>query len=386
MGNTSNLFCGYWIQCHNMINCEQFIYTAAKTKLEKGYQIISKSDGITEDILSQLRNYFYPLGVKHSQFKESRSLLLLKENKIAFSIIKNIGIGFDGRPDAIYNHTLIITKDDFQKINNDTRILEKYYLENSKTTERLPIITIQPSDIPIEFSSLEDSLEILPKILFSIFRNEKTIVFGHPDYKLIQNILSLIPSSTRLIPFSTLVHYPSRQPKYNFILTTKDRVTNLDSLYVKIATNRKSSKNIGNTLLAKSVNYLIDIIKDKEYSKIKKIHNTFDDINGSDIKSKLILVTNYEQLISTKNEHLKQEFADNMLEVIKKIDKNDARKYLEKIKQYSPKYTLLENQIKNVISPSMSFIDALILLPMKFTADLISGYVEFQKTKRKVRD
>ena len=362
-----------------MINCEQFIYTAAKTKHEKGYQVIAKSDGISEDILAELRNYFYPSGIKHSQFKESRSLLLLKNNKIAFSIIKNIGTGFDGRPDAVYNHTMVITKEDFQKIYNDTRVLENYYLENSKKIGHLPTITIPSKKIPINFQFFRANQETLSKIMTSVYKEDKIAVFGNDDYKIIQNLFSLIPPSMRLISFSSLVEIPNRQPKYNLFLTKKHRIPNLDEKFVKIVVNRKISYNGNNSQIENSIKYLVDIIKNENENLLNKIHKQFEDLRGTDVKSKLILITNYEQFLTTQDENLKQKFADTIFEVIKKLDKDTASKYLNKIKKYSRKYTLLEDQLQNYINPSLSLLDAMVILPAKVAADMIASYVEFQK-------
>lgn len=369
-----------------MINCEQFIYTAAKTKSDTGYQVIAKSNGISEKLLTEFKNYFYPLGIKHSEFKESRSLLLLKNSKIAFSIIKNIGIGFDGRPDTIYNHTIVFTKKDFKNVNNDTRIFEKYYIENPKAEGNLPVISIPVKEIPIDFQSIDEGWEILPKIILALFKNQKIAVFGYDDHRYIQNVFTLLPSSLRLISFSTLVNIPNRQPEYDFILTRKDRIPNLDKQYVKVAINRKSSRNIGNTFLEKSVNYLLDVIKSKNENTLEKMHKDFDELKGSDIRSKLILITNYEQFKNTKNEKLKRKYADNIFEVIKKIDNNSAKKYLEKIKQYSRKYAALEKGLKGLVNPYISLIDAFIFLPAKVTADVFSMYTGLHKTKKKLPD
>ncbi len=51
-----------------MPKCDHFIYTAAKIGSSEGYQIIAKSEGITDEIISQLSKYLYPLGVKVSDF------------------------------------------------------------------------------------------------------------------------------------------------------------------------------------------------------------------------------------------------------------------------------------------------------------------------------
>ena len=111
-----------------MTICENFIYASSPLPEQKGYQIIAKSSGITKEIISELDNYMYPIGLSSRTFKESKSMLLLKNDLIAYSKVKNIGYGFDKRPDTLYNHTIIIRKKDFAKYRNDSRIFEDYFL------------------------------------------------------------------------------------------------------------------------------------------------------------------------------------------------------------------------------------------------------------------
>ena len=113
-----------------MFDVEQFVYTTASIEERKGYQIVAKSDGITEKTISELEQYVYPIGINPSEFKESRSLLLLQDDLIAYSRIKNIGLGYDGRDNTLYNHTFVFSKNDFEKYGNNSRIFDKFYLED----------------------------------------------------------------------------------------------------------------------------------------------------------------------------------------------------------------------------------------------------------------
>src|SRR5690242_2564003 len=100
-----------------MLNVDQFVYTTATLSGKSGYQIIAKSSGITEEMISTLDPYLYPIGIIPSKFKESKSFLVFKKNKkISFSKIRNIGIGHDGRSNTLYNHTLVMDLDDFRQI------------------------------------------------------------------------------------------------------------------------------------------------------------------------------------------------------------------------------------------------------------------------------
>ena len=126
-----------------MAKCEHFIYTAAKIGSNEGYQIIAKSSGITDQITNNLTEYLYPLGVKVNEFKESRSMLLLPDSKISYSIVKNIGKGYDGRSGTLYNHTFVIEKDEFKKLDFDSRIFEKHFVRNDALRGELKSLDIE---------------------------------------------------------------------------------------------------------------------------------------------------------------------------------------------------------------------------------------------------
>ena len=76
-----------------MPTCEHFVYTTAKTDVKTGYQIVAKSSGINDRILNSMISYFFPLGVDPMEFTKSKSLLPIGGEHIAYSIVKNIGIG-----------------------------------------------------------------------------------------------------------------------------------------------------------------------------------------------------------------------------------------------------------------------------------------------------
>ena len=90
-----------------MATCEQFIFTAAQIDTREGYQVTAKSKGISKEIVQNLREYLFPLGIDEEKFQSSKSLIELDKNKIAYSIVKYIGIGYDGRRGTLYNHTFV---------------------------------------------------------------------------------------------------------------------------------------------------------------------------------------------------------------------------------------------------------------------------------------
>lgn len=204
-----------------MILLEQFVYTAAETTTRTGYQVIARSGGVSDEIVSQLNQYVFPLVIDPSEFKESRSLLILKKGKIAFSRIRNIGIGYDGRRDTFYNHTIVMNESDFKKIDYDTRILENFYFENSKIKGSLPQLKIEPQKIPLNLEIETDIQNVLYDFLLALFNKEKIAIIDNQNPQLIQKILSLVPPSVRLISFSSLVNDVDRQSGYSFIVTDK---------------------------------------------------------------------------------------------------------------------------------------------------------------------
>ncbi len=365
-----------------MTNCEQFIYTAAKTKRVIGYQVISKSKGISEKIISECSNYLYPLGIKHKEFTEARSLVIINKNKIAFSIVKNIGVGFDGRPGTIYSHTFVMDKTDFQKIDNDTRIFEMHYLEDPNRQRILPSFTLESKKLPLDFKLLDKIMPVLPNILLNLIRGKKTAIVKTSKHDLIQNILTILPPSLRLISFSSLVNQPHSQPKYDFILTPKPRI--ISEEFQKIDPFRVKPIKKSNNLLESSIRYLLYLIHLREIEQLSKIYKEFEKIPGKGFENKLILVTNYAQFVTTNNEKIKQKFADNIVTVIKKMDEKTAHYYLGKVKKYSKQYAILENQIQSFIDPSVPLIDALLLLPARATLNILSSYTDFQNNLRKL--
>ena len=67
-----------------MPKCEHFIYTSAKTASKKGYQVIAKSSEVTNEILSNLEGYLYPLGVKLNEFKTDSRFIIVDNEELIF--------------------------------------------------------------------------------------------------------------------------------------------------------------------------------------------------------------------------------------------------------------------------------------------------------------
>ena len=201
-----------------MPTCEHFVYTTAKTDSKTGYQFVAKSCGIKDRFLNNLTNYLFPLGVDPQKFTKSKSLLPIGKEHVAYSVVKNIGRGYDGRDGTIYNHTMIMKTDNFFGIDCDTRILDRYFLEDYSIRGELDPLYVQPEKIDTDFGYLNGlNQNLLSVVLFYLFKKNRIAIVQTIDEKFIQHVLSVIPPQRRFVPFSTLVLDPSRQTGYQIM-------------------------------------------------------------------------------------------------------------------------------------------------------------------------
>jgi|GEM_PF-6246155 len=334
---------------------EQFVYTAA-TRTKTGYQIIARSKGITDDIISQLNQYVFPLGIDPSEFEESRSLLILKNNKIAFSRIKNIGIGYDGRSDTFYNHTIVMNIQDFKEIDYDTRILENFYFENPRIEGSLSHLKIESQKIPLKLRIDSDFENSLFDILTALFNREKIALVGNHQPQLIQRILSIVPPSVRLISFSSLVNDIERQSRYDFIITKRRSRSISDKKFKIIEMGSKSPSYVKKEHYEEGIFFLSNLIKEKEIDRVSAIYQEFEKITTFDFKNKIIMLTYYDKFQHSVDKLEKQDSAYVILECLKNIDDNAIFKYFNDIKEFlhyeDVERYASEFEIKQILSES----------------------------------
>ncbi len=357
-----------------MPTCEHFIYTTAKTNLKTGYQIIAKSNGVNEKILKSMISYLYPLGVDPMRFTEAKSLLLLGKDKVAYSTVKNIGIGYDGRDGTLYNHTIITKKEDFAKIGYDTRILDKYFIEDYSIRGELDQLYVQPENIKIDFKYLKNLDEnLLSTFLFYLFKKSKVAIVKIFDGKLIQNVLSTLPPEIRLMPFSTLVLEPSRQTKYQIIQIPSNVQPKLQASYVNInldtlSTSKvKQSKDIG-------IQNIIELINKNDLEQLFELHKDFEKITGQvsrikrvkikDIfdKEKFDTLANNQKfsslLTNVKNLYTSPEFNKASPRIIVTITKK-IRTIVKKSLKKHEKHNLKESDLEKLMAISKILLDCL---------------------------
>ena len=289
------------------VNCEHFIYTADKIGSKKGYQIISKSNTIDENILNSLTNYLYPIGVNVSTFNKSKSMIVIDKTHVAYSIIKNIGYGNDGRFGTLYNHTFLIHINEFKKLNNDSRIFDDYFIDNTMPHKNLKSLNIKSKNIDINFKYLNDlDADFLNYAVSSLLKKYKIAICDNLDVNLIQNILSVLPPNLRLTEFSSHVVHPHKQPKYKIMQITQPFNIQLEKNCAILDQNSVKQNNLKKNDVALQ---LIQAIHNKDNKQIKIIHNEFININK---KNKKTINYEFEKLIHDGDKIILSEVIKNI--------------------------------------------------------------------------
>ena len=135
--------------------CDQFIYTTAEINQKKGYQVIAKSAGIDDNIINKLSNYLYPIGITPNLHKTSKSLVVVDNEYVAYSVVKNIGNGYDGRSGTLYTHTIVIDIDKFKKLDFNSKVFDEYIIDDYNIRGILEQLKIKPIKPNIDFSYLK---------------------------------------------------------------------------------------------------------------------------------------------------------------------------------------------------------------------------------------
>lgn len=335
-----------------MPQCDHFIYTAGKIGSTDSYQIIAKSAGITDEITSKLEKYLYPLGVKISEFKESRSLLILPNNKIAYSIIKNIGIGYDGRRGTLYNHTFVIDENEFEELGFDSRVFEKRFIKNDSVRGELKPVNIDPLSLSPDFKFLKkQDIELVEEIIYRILVRKKIAILKTDELMFLQNVFAILPPPLRLIPFSTLVVEPDRQDKFHLIQVPKEIETKIAKSFVIIDPDKISSSIRKKSEYYDDIKQLLQFVLDEDKKSLQQIFSNFEKIpirlsRTRRVKIEEIFVESDFEFLSKRN---------NFGRLKNKIKKLYADK---KFNESSPKITVsITKKIRKIIKRSLKEID-----------------------------
>lgn len=344
--------------------------------MREGYQVVAKSPGISSDLAHSLLEYMYPIGVKVEEFRESKSLLILDKNKIAYSIVKNIGVGYDGRRGTLYNHTFVISIEDFEKLNYDTRIFDEYFIKNSSIYGPLQTVKIDPI-VKLPRLELLQKLDanVLKEILYSLFKRSKIALVNFEDIDLIPNLLAILPPPLRLVSFSTLVIEPDKQHKYEFIQIPEKIQNKVGKGFTIIQPQLIRPLSKHDDIFNESVQVLVDIVKTKDVIRLEKMFRDFQTISVQSVQKKNIKLreifdqNEFTNIIKKENfEKLRQkiqqlysstEFNQASSRIVVSITKKLGRIIEQQLKRQQKSKTTNENDLNQLLSTAKILLDCM---------------------------
>lgn len=243
---------------------EQFVYTTAEIDGRLGYQAVARSKGITDEIVSNMYGYMHPAGIDPSDFEESRSMRLLDGGLVVYCIAKNAGIGHDGRPHTLYCHAFVVREEEFIESGYDTRVLDALYVEDKAVRGTLPTMSLDLPPLPIRHGSTGE--HDLGEALDPLFRGKSVAWIGGGRF--LQDVLRMLPVSLRLVPFSTLVLLPDRQPEYRLIACPE---------IVKYRLPKSFATMPGVNVPSKDVSHYAQLVASGRHDRVARIQQMFDE-------------------------------------------------------------------------------------------------------------
>ena len=384
-----------------MVVCEQFIFTAAKIDDNEGYQVVAKSKGISTEIVQNLREYLFPLGINEEEFQKSKSLIKLDKNTIAYSIVKNIGIGYDGRRGTLYNHTFVIKKNDFEQLYNDSRIFDNYFIEDYSLRVELETIQIKPIEIPPNFKILNklDPL-VLKSILFRLFKKTPIALMKTDEIEIIQNLFVMLPPHLRVISFSTLVNDPLKQHHYDIIQIPQSAENKLPARTPVIDPSSPKLPTIQIGILEDFIELLVEIIVNEnksgwmkvihDYKKLStqpsiikriKLKDIFD-VSQYDALAKTGKYSTFKQKVKTlySSKKFQQASPRVMLTITKKVRKIIKKEFKKQMKA-TTKQTSKNDQLVATAVILLDCINYLDGYTSKKISPSVKSEIEIEKMK-----
>jgi len=200
---------------------EQIIYTATdrddKHDLHGGYCVIAKTPGITKELLEYVDSYHYPIGILDTEFlKKKKYKSLLKFKKwIIYSTCICVEFSHDGRRGTLYTQHLVLTLEQFTKINNDTRNLNAFFVELPHATRDEDLIQlIIPEGSYIKLS--KSDIPYNEKIVAALQKKKKVALLSKWVVDM-QEILALMEPEDRVIPWTNMIIKPLTQWHFRFV-------------------------------------------------------------------------------------------------------------------------------------------------------------------------
>jgi hypothetical protein len=129
-----------------MVRGLQLMYTPAATPEAVGYQFVAETPGIEKAERDMLERYSTPSGplTEGKNFSRATSIYKLPTGRVAISRLANIGKGYDGRPDAICTHTLVISAEDYAGLFGHLSWISETLKPDPSVRGTLPMLELPP--------------------------------------------------------------------------------------------------------------------------------------------------------------------------------------------------------------------------------------------------
>ena len=215
------------------IKIKQVVYGAAKTEKREGYQILASYPGMDWKVESKIKEYSVVDGgivPVDFDFKEATKFYKINKDYYGFTRVINEKKGYDGRPNAIYSHTLLIPVIEFEKSGFNFKALDKYFFFNKSVRGELKDINAEIPRSIVTKEDLETIIEnfhdenTLARVIDNIVSHRKQILrfSGEEDRKdIIYSLLSLIPSKFLKNYSYTTLDVGASEGEYNLYVLPK---------------------------------------------------------------------------------------------------------------------------------------------------------------------
>ena len=304
---------------------EQFAYMPAAVGSRRGYQVVAKSPGISDGILEQMEPYMFPAGLGRG-FSSSKSLLLLRGHLVAYSSITNVGAGYDGRPDALYNHTLVLSEENFAGIGFDTRALDSHFARDPPcgALPRIPVEGGAPAPL-----IRERHRHLVLPVLRALFAGKKAALSGVDDPSFLPNVLAMLPPSMRLVPFSTCLPDPKKQPAYR-LATYEGRMRPLPRGFADMS---KFGRGPTARILDDAILFLVERAAS---GSAGEVFSEFDKIDSADLRDTIVLLSKVFG-VPDSPEKLRAHRAREALDMLRGFDEYTQSRLMPRIEPFLDK-------------------------------------------------
>ena len=190
------------------LGAQQIIYGWIERGMKKGHQLVTKSQGISQEDLEYIDSHSTVTPVSMSSFRECNRFFQLPSGRLAFNYVKNIGKDAYGRDGALYSHFLLLSPPDFVKMDSDFTHVDGMHLRGISTIHDLQRFNSGGGFIPLPEALVEEDhssekvestlvpRNIIHELLKVIGKGKKITLKG----KSIENRLQILWNMENLFP------------------------------------------------------------------------------------------------------------------------------------------------------------------------------------------